>query len=203
MFAKNKAVGVCLAALCGTVAAQTIDEISELNRQAVIAEAKSKIEAAKRAGGGSVSTPTPPASGVPGIPLGAGQPVGAPAPAAPAWKAVPPKKERTPAPVLMAIYGVGGNLIAELSDAGFEGKYREGDKTPNGWTISRIEKRNVIVTRPGSSKGKGKAATPETVSLPFGVKTEVPKETVSVARDQTPGNFSMPPLPPSFTAGGK
>lgn len=204
MFAKTKVVGVCLAALCGAATAQSIDEISELNRQAAIAEVKGRIAAAKRAEGGSApaapASSGSPAGGPPGMTPGAPvMPGSAPAPAAPAWKPMVVKKARAQPPVLVAIYGVGTNLMVELSEAGFEGKYRQGDKTPGGWTISHVDKRLVTVTRPGSGTGKA-AVKAETVALPFGAKTEVPKETVSVSREPTPGNFSMPPLPPSFSA---
>lgn len=195
MFVKTKIAGACLLLACAASSAQTIDEISELNRQAAIAEARSKIELAKKAGGGSgtsaSSGPTPSMS--PASPLPAGS-AGAPAaPAArPTWKMVPAKKAPPTPPALIAIYGVGGSLIAELSDEGREGRYREGDKTPGGWTVSRIDRRNVDVTRPGRGKESAKA---EKVALAFGTKIEVPKEPVSAPREQMPGVHSVSPLP--------
>jgi type IV pilus biogenesis protein PilP len=196
MFEITKAVGMCLALLCGTSTAQTIDEIVELNRQAAIAEAKTKVETAKKAGGGSA--PAAP-SGTLGSAAAFPLPPGAPAAPAPAWKMVPAKKGPSGPPALMAIYGVGGSLIAELSESGSEGKYREGDKTPGGWTVSRIDKRNVDVTRQGTGKRKG--AKFQKVALAFGTKVEVPKEPLSITREQALGSYSMPPLPSSFPTG--
>lgn len=199
MFEKTKAVGVCLMFLCGAAAAQTIDEIVELNRQVAIAEAKNKVETAKKAGTGPApATSSATAGGTPPFPLPPGAPA-APAPA-PAWKLIPAKKGPPGPPALMAIYGVGSSLIAELSENGNEGKYKEGDRTPGGWTVARIDKRNVDVTR--KSSGKRKAAKFEKVALAFGTKVDVPKEPLSAAREQTPGSYSMPPpLPSSFPSG--
>ena len=197
MFVKIKAAGACLMLLCGSAAAQTIDEIVDLNRQAAIAEAKGKIELAKKASGTATPTGTSgPSAPSMALPL----PPGAPAPVpAPAWKMISPKKGPPAPPSLLAIYGVGGSLIAELSEGGNEGKYREGDKTAGGWTVGRIDKRNVDVTR--HSTGKGKKSKSETVVLAFGTKVEVPKEPLSIPREQTPGSYSMPPLPSSYPPG--
>jgi len=197
MFGKINAVGICLMVLCGTTSAQTIDEIVELNRQAAIAEAKGKIELAKKAAGTSAPTPqSGPLGPSTALPLPPGS--SAPAPA-PAWKMIPTKKGPPAPPSLMAIYGVGGSLIAELSESGSEGKYREGDKTPGGWTVSRIDRRNVDVTR--KTPGKRNAGKFEKVALAFGTKVEVPKEPLSIPREQTPGTYSMPPLPSSLPIG--
>lgn len=195
MFGKTKVAGACLLLACAASSAQTIDEISELNRQAAIAEARSKIELAKKAGG--ATAPAPSSGPMAGMPPGTALPQGsAVAPAAPAtrpsWKMVPAKKAPASPPVLIAIYGVGANLIAELSDEGREGKYREGDKTPGGWTITRIDRRNVDVTRPGRGKQPTKD---DKVALAFGTKIEVPKEPVNAPREQTTGAYSVSPLP--------
>lgn len=199
MFEKTKAVGMCLMLACSATSAQTIDEIVELNRQAAIAEAKSKVETAKKTGAAAApAAPNATAGGMPPYPLPPGAQA-APAPA-PAWKLIPAKKGPPGPPALMAIYGVGNSLIAELSENGNEGKYKEGDKTPGGWTVARIDKRNVDVTR--QSSGKRKAAKFEKVALAFGTKVDVPKEPLSAAREQTSGSYSMPPpLPSSFPTG--
>lgn len=198
MFEKTKAVGICLMFVCGASAAQTIDEIVELNRQAAIAEAKTKVETAKKAGAApATATASAQAGSTPPFPYPPGAPA-APAPA-PAWKLIPTKKGPPSPPALMAIYGVGNSLIAELSENGNEGKYKEGDKTPGGWTVARIDKRNVDVTR--QSSGKRQVSKFEKVALAFGTKVDVPKEPLSAVREQTPGSYSMPPLPSSFPSG--
>lgn len=194
MCGKIKIAGACLLLVCAASSAQTIDEMSELHRQAALAEARSKIDLAKKAGG--ATTPAPSSAPMANMPTGSALSpgsAGSPAPAARAtWKMVPAKKAPVSPPALIAIYGVGGSLIAELSDGGREGKYREGDKTPGGWTVSRIDRRNVDVTRPGRGQQSAKG---EKVALAFGTKIEVPKEAASAPREQAPGAYSVSPLP--------
>jgi type IV pilus biogenesis protein PilP len=192
MFGKTNLFGVFLLALFQAAQAQTIDEIAELNREAALAEAKGRIAAAKKADTPATpSAPTPgPLGSAPGMPL---PPSMAMPSVMPAWTPIVQKANSKRPPTLMAIYGVGHSLIAELSEGGFEAKYREGDKTPAGWTIARIEKRNVDITRPGRSKGK--ASKVERISLAFGTKIEVPKETDSGPSDTLQGKYGVPPLP--------
>ena len=71
------------------------------------------------------------------------------------------------APLLLAIYGVGDRLIAELSDNGFQARYREGGQTPGGWIVSKIQPRNVDLKKP-----LGKSGRFATLALPFGLKAE-------------------------------
>lgn len=192
MFEKTNLLGVLLLALSQAAQAQTIDEIAELNREAALAEAKSRIAAAKKTElPATPSAPTPsPLGSVPGMPLppSMAMPAGTPA-----WTPIVQKANSKRPPTLIAIYGVGHSLIAELSEGGFEAKYREGDKTPAGWTIARIEKRNVDITRPG--RAKGKASKVERISLPFGTKAEIPKEIDNTPSNTPQGQYGAPPLP--------
>ncbi len=192
MSGNKKALAVFLAGMCGVVNAQSIDELSDLNRQVMIADARAKLEKKKEAPAGVPGSPMGP--GVPGSPMAAPS-GGANSPAAPVRAVAVKKLEKSisPSPVLVAIYGIGGRLITELNDSGFEGKYREGDRTPSGWTVSRIDRRLVAMTRP-QSKGRGV----ETVLLPFGVKLDEPKEKEKEAAGALGGGYSMPPLPASF-----
>jgi len=192
MFGKTNLSGVFLLALFHAAQAQTIDEIAELNREAALAEAKGRITAAKKAEAPAPpSAPTPGSLGsAPGMPL---PPSMAMPGGMPAWTPIVQQPSGKRPPTLMAIYGVGRSLIAELSESGFEAKYREGDKTPAGWTVTRIEKRNVEITRPGRSKGK--ASKVERISLPFGTKAEIPRESDSASSDTSQGKYGVPPLP--------
>jgi len=187
MCVSKRALTVFLAGVCGVASAQSIDELSDLNRQAMLADARAKLEKKK-----DLPAPAPN-----GAPLGAPGAAGAPLPMPVAQKRVsaPQKAALPPAPELVAIYGVGGRLITELNDRGFEGKYREGDRTPSGWTVSKIDRRQVAMTRP-----QKKAPGFETVSLPFGVKLEEPKEKEKEVSPTSGGGFSMPPIPTSFPA---
>lgn len=195
MSVNNKVLAVLLAGLCGIVSAQTIDELSELNRQTMIADARAKLEKKTDAAPGA-----PGMLGMPSGPMGAAMPTGMPAaPSAPSRAPVASnkgEKQEKPVtvPVLVAIYGVGGLLVTELADSGFEAKYREGDRTPSGWTVSRIDKRLVVMTRP-----KSKGAGIEAVSLPFGIKLDEPKEKEKEVAVTPAGGLSMPPLPPNFS----
>lgn len=200
MSVNNKVLAVVLAGLCGIVSAQTIDELSDLNRQAMIADAKAKLDKKKDVPPAAPGAPGMP--GAPGGPMGAAMPPGMPMPAAPSVpnraaagnKKLEKQEKPVAVPVLIAIYGVGGRLVTELADSGFEAKYREGDRTPSGWTVSRIEKRLVAMTRPQAKGGI------QTVSLPFGIKLDEPKEKEK-EKDAVltqAGGLSMPPLPPNF-----
>lgn len=187
MSASKKVLAAALLAVCGVAAAQTIDELTDLNRQAMLADARAKLEKksdAPTAGGSAVGQPKPP--GLP-IPAVSSTDSGA-VKRSPTAKRV----DHSAPPVLVAIYGVGGVLLTELSDSGFEAKYRVGDRTPSGWTVSKIEKRLVSVTRP--QKGSGF----QTASLPFGVKLEEPREKEKDVVVTATGGMSLPPLPPSF-----
>lgn len=189
MSVNKKILTAALLAVYGFAGAQTIDELSDLNRRQMIADAKEKLE--------KKTTPAP-------VPAGLANPMGAvsvPVPGMPnsavggaSVRPVVRNRQNAPAPVLVAIYGVGGQLITELSDGGFEAKYRVGDPTPSGWKVSSISKRMVTLTGP---QVKGKAS--RVVSLPFGIKPDEPKE-----RDKefssAPSGLSMPPLPPNFSA---
>lgn len=194
MSVNNKVVAISLACLCGIVNAQTIDELSDLNRQAMIAEARAKLEKKKDAPVSAPGTPGMPAA--PAGPLGAMPAAMLAAPGAShpvlATKRGEKGEKSVEVPVLVAIYGVGGRLLTELADGGIEAKYHEGDRTPNGWTVSRIEKRLVVMTRPKTKTGF------ETVSLPFGTKLDEPKEKEKEGATAPSGGLSMPPLPPNF-----
>lgn len=192
MFGKTNLLGVCLALSCHVAPAQTIDEISDLNRQAAIAEAKARLAAAQKSNSPGVpstqgSGPQGPVSSLP-LPQGMASSANAPT-----WTSVVRSHDRKSPPSLIAIYGVGTRLIAELGEGGFEAKYREGDKTPSGWTIARIDKRNVDLTRP--NRAKGKASKVERVSLPFGTKAEIPGNSNAAINEPTSGKYGMPPLP--------
>lgn len=185
MSASKRALTVFLASMCGIASAQSIDELSDLNRQAMLADARAKLDKKKDL---PAAAPNGLPAGAPGI---AGAPPATGAPKRPSVQKPPP----APPPALVAIYGVGGRLITELNDRGFESKYREGDRTQSGWTVSRIERRQVAMTRPQKT-GNGV----ETVFLPFGVKLDDTKEKDKEKEvTMTPGTgFSMPPIPPSF-----
>jgi type IV pilus biogenesis protein PilP len=188
MSTNKNVIAAILFGICGFVNAQTIDELSDLNRQAMIADAKAKLNKGNNA---------PVAPGVGGSPLGGTLPAGLAMPTAsnsPGQSTPSAKRSDRPSrvPGLVAIYGIGGALITELSDGGFEAKYRQGDRTPTGWTVSRIESRLVSITRP--KKGKRY----ETVMLPFGVKLDEAKESEKEVLVTRPSGMNMPPLPPSF-----
>lgn len=187
MSASKKVLAAALLGLCGLATAQTIDELTDLNRQAMLADARAKLEKKKDA-------PT-----APGSTAGQPMPPGLPTPAVSSTNngavkrsTTEKKVDHSAPPVLVAIYGVGGVLMTELSDSGIEAKYRVGDRTPSGWTVSRIEKRLVSVTRP--QKGSGF----QTASLPFGVKLDEPREKEKEVVVTATGGMSLPPLPPSF-----
>lgn len=186
MSASKKLVATVLLGVCGLASAQTIDELTDLNRQVMLADAKAKLEKKKDAPAAPVSAigqAMPPVTAMPSVDVAAG-----------GKHTVPVKKieHSAPLPVLVAIYGVGGVLMTELADSGFEAKYRAGDRTPSGWTVSRIDKRLVYVTRPL----KGSAL--RTVLLPFGVKLDEPRDREKEVVVTTAGGLNMPPLPPSF-----
>lgn len=189
MSTSKKGVAIFLASVCGIVCAQTIDELSDLNRQAMLAEARAKLEKKKEAPAAAPGGPFAPAS-VPSV----GSTVAPPA----VVSSRPPaqrRSEKSPAPGLVAIYGVGGSLITELTDSGFESKYREGGRTPSGWTVSKIERRQVTMTRP-----QGKGSGIESVTVPFGVKLDEPKEKEKETASSAATGYTMPPLPSSFPA---
>jgi type IV pilus biogenesis protein PilP len=186
MSASKKMVAAVLLGVCGLASAQTIDELTDLNRQAMLADARAKLDKKKDAPatpGSAVGQVMPPALAMPPVNAAAGVKHSGP---------VKKAEQPVPVPVLVAIYGMGGALMTELADSGFEAKYRLGDRTPSGWTVSRIDKRLVAVTRPE----KGSAF--RTVLLPFGVKLDEPREKEKEVVVTTAGGLSMAPLPPSF-----
>lgn len=184
----NKKLAVALMlSMCAVAHAQSIDELSELNRQGMIADAKAKLDKKRD---------TPAAPQTPGAP-GAAMPTAYP-PAVDASQSGRPaaatrkvSKSSAP-PALIAIYGVAGRLVTELSDAGFQAPYHAGDRTPNGWLVASVEKRAVTVKRPK----KGNQF--EVVTLPFGIKLDEPKEREKEAVNAQPSNLGMPPIPASF-----
>jgi len=185
----NKFAGAGAAALsllCALAQAQTVDELSDLNRQAMLAEAKAKLvkKPDSLQSGGQLATP-------PGALAGSAtaspetQPVNR--------RTLAAKAPDAPPPVLVAIYGIGNSMVTELADGGMEAKYREGGKTPSGWTVTKIEKRLVTLARPGA-KGKD----PVKASLPFGIKLDEVETKRSEATMTPTGGLSMPPIPPNF-----
>lgn len=63
---------------------------------------------------------------------------------------------------LLSIYGIGTQLIAEMADEGMQAKYKVGDKTPSGWTVTAIHPRSVELKKLGKH---GKAAASKTLSF--------------------------------------
>lgn len=167
----NKWIAVVLMGVAGAAGAQTIDEISNLNRLKVVKELRDKAIGPDKSGVPGMPAISAPGA-VPGMPVPGAV---SPAPIAPA---------RT-TPMLMGIYGVGTALVAELEEDGYTTQYRKGDVTAGGWTVRRIDGSRVSL-----SKGSGKK--PKTISLTFGSKVELPKEAVMPA---APGGMMPPPMP--------
>lgn len=138
MFKSNFLILILL--LIGKTAhAQTIDELSEMSRAAVLAEGKAKLNAVNKIGDNNKGPMVPP---IESMGPGFGNEIN---------KVAKTEKgiTRINTPSILAIYGVGNNLTAEIDENGFQAKYREGNTTPAGWVIKKIAKRNVILTKAG------------------------------------------------------
>lgn len=183
----NKLLVTLMTLVCGIVNAQTIDEISDLNRKTALAEAQAKFTSTFTKTSESKSLDAPFASGVIVPAISPMSPSSTPGIAV-------LKRNANDRPELMAIYGIGNNLVTELSEGGFEAKYKEGGKTPSGWIVSKIEKRNVDL-----KKQIGKSKKFATVSLPFGLKADDPieKQNTNSVSQLFPG-MSPPPIPANF-----
>jgi hypothetical protein len=124
---RTGAFGLVLAGLAVSTAAQTIDEITQLSREATFRELKEKAGIA---------------------PAKAGAPALTAAVASAAAVSAP-----KPEPTLMGIYGVGRNLVTEIQEDGFTAQYVRGDTTAGGWYVRAVDSKSVDLA---SSTGKGK-----------------------------------------------
>jgi type IV pilus biogenesis protein PilP len=146
-----------LAALAPASQAQTIKEISDLQKAKVLADLKKQLAQANEAAMGSVVAMAP----------------RAPAPAAPAFAAVAPRvveDEPRAALAVTAIYGVGDALTAAVSDNNSRSvRMAVGERTASGWLVEGITRSGVTFSRvlppraappaePSKASGKPNAA---------------------------------------------
>lgn len=127
-----------LAALAPTSQAQTIKEISDLQKAKVLADLKKQLAQANEAAMGSMGSVVAMAPR-------------APAPAAPAFAAVAPRvveDEPRAALAVTAIYGVGDALTAAVSDNNSRSvRMAVGERTASGWLVEGITRSGVTFSR--------------------------------------------------------
>jgi type IV pilus biogenesis protein PilP len=171
-------IGCCL--VWHAAQAQTIDEITDLQRQKVLAELKRQVrdEVRKDADTDSLFRP-PPISG----------------------PRVSPQPDAAVPPEVVAIFGVrSDSLVAVVNEPDARNvRMRVGDSTPGGWTVEKISSSAVTFTRPGHSN---KAAAPKgkNKSVPQQPPSEI-SVLVAWGRNSQTAMYQLPPAAMGYPPG--
>lgn len=110
-------------------AATTVGELTDVQAETILAEAKVRLAEAQAKLDGQVSTPMP--AGLSAVQL-------------------PPRDVALPAPVVRTIYGSGGRMTASfLFPGGYEADASAGQELPGGYRVESISLDKVLLSKDG------------------------------------------------------
>ena len=180
----------------------TFADIASANRELKYQELRNKLSEAK--------AKSAPASALPASALPPQAPVPLPSPIAmPSGRASVPEpsvEQAAPSkPQLVAIYGIGNRLSAEIQYNGSTHTVRTGgDPSLGDWTVETITPFTVVVTKPGAKGKKGADTAPvrQTLHLASEPAADPTAGQNSASRRQTTGGMDFSSMASPFGGSG-